>query len=168
MYRPIYIAIIIFLFISSTYPSYPYSSGLCRKCIDRDFTLYTVGHEFSSGDKILFRLLNIGDRDVYLEYIDLYISYYDDELIYIGRLEIDSLIKSGSYYEFSVDAPYVDWEVTAYLIVELSSGDRVISNDITLKPSNSLKLFIEYIDILLTLLSIFLIGFYISRFYIKT
>lgn len=168
MYRLIYIGATIFLCIFLTFTSHPYSSGICRKCINRDFTLYTVGYEFSFGDTILIRLLNIGDGDVYIEYLDLYIVYQEDKPIYIGRFRVDSLIQSGSFYEFSIDAPSVEREVTIYLIAYLSSGYTVISNDIVLKPSNPLKLYVGLIDVFLTLASISIMGYYIFRFHIKT
>ncbi len=144
-----------------------YSSNICKKCVDRDFSLYTVGYEFKSGDEITVRLFNIGDRGYEVNYLDLYMVYSDNESVYLGRYEVNSVIDVGSYYEFTIEAPDVDEETTVHLVAFLGTGDKTVSNELVIRPSSMLTLDLSSIDEVLTLAAIILIGYITYRYYYR-
>ena len=144
-----------------------YTDKICKKCVDRDFTLYTVGYEFKSGDEIVVRLLNIGDKDVEINYLDLYFIYPGNKSVYIGRFQINSVLKVGSYYEFTIKAPEVDSETTVHLVAFIGIGDKAVSNELTIRPSNVFNIDLNSVDDMLTLAAIILIGYIAYRYYLK-
>ncbi len=129
--------------------------------------MYTVGYEFKSGDEITVRLFNIGDRDYEVNYLDLYMVYSDNESIYLGRYEVNTVIDVGSYFEFTIEAPNVDEETTVYLVAFLGTGDKTVSNELVIRPSSMLNLDLSSIDEVLTLAAIILIGYITYRYYYR-
>ena len=144
-----------------------YPDKICKKCVDRDFTLFTVGYEFNSGDEIIVRLLNLGDRDVEINYLDLYIVYPGNESGYIGRFEVNSLLKVGSYFEFTIKAPKVEKETTVHLVAFLGIGDKVVSNELTIRPSDTFKVDLNFLDDILTIVAVVLVGYIAYRYYFR-
>ena len=130
------------------------SAGICKKCVNRDFALYTDGSEFYSGEEITVRLMNIGDKTQHINVIQVYLVV-GNETIFLDEIEANLELKPRGFYEFKFVAPDVEQNKQAYLKIYLD--DLIVeSNDFIIRPDGYQGILYQ-LDRILSLLTIILI-----------
>ncbi len=140
------------IMVLASYPAM--SAGICKKCINRDFALYTDGSEFYSGEEITVRLMNIGDKTQHINVIQVYLVV-GNETIFLDEIEVNLELKPRGFYEFKFVAPDVEQNKQAYLKIYLD-GLIVESNDFIIRPTKHQEILYQ-LDWILSLLAIILI-----------